>query len=336
MAGEDKTLAPQEFLQRYREGVKALADAYRQVQIDAVYTISNVPTKAQRSTRRVLMQDGENYKVVTTYQTGLDKGTQDIYVANPERSFVLGRDDGGSFIRSLSRRNQQYNDFQDDVISRSHLVRAPYSYFEMPIIDYLCKKEATIDEVKSETASGRRQVRVLFHVLPWSDQMREGRLKHTEGWFLLDPEAHWASLGFKTKDVMSDGDASFSSRETITYGKPEDGIPIVSHAKIEHSNKSGVYDIVEAEVKSVRFTPTDSTEFTLKGCGFLDEIDDADPFLPRIFFWSLALAFVALVGVLVFRWRFRKSVVAPAVETPAKSATDEATGFATPLQDSVT
>jgi hypothetical protein len=292
---QEKGISPQDLLPRYRQGVQPLIDAYKQVQIEVIYSVTNLPTKRQRINRLLLMQDGPNYKVIDTDESGPDKSNQDIRVASPERSFVLRRDPQGISVKKVSRLNEEYDTYQQNVTDVSAVVRAPYSYFEMPIADYLSKKEATIESVKEEVVSGQPLLRVRFHVLPWTEQLRQEGLKQTEGWFLFDPQAHWALYGFEIKDIMQDSQPPFGQRESLEYGQPANGIPVLKRVKMEKFNKDGVFDLAEGDVKSVRFGPTDAEEFTLKGSGFLGEPGN----MPRSWQWLLSGALVVSLVVLL-------------------------------------
>jgi len=306
---------PATFLERYREGAKAIAEAYGQSTINYHVKDTSYREKSEVTFAMVLKQSGKYCKLqrAISKTDAETENLKDLVVANPYISFMAHQSAGGwqqSIDYLSTRRGVGYEMTLSTAVGRSYLARALYSYFERPLIEFLTMKETAIKSVTEEVSDGRSLVRVRVRVAPFSDQLRAGPYDRLEGWFLLEPSAHWALRGFEVKEWFKDGKILDRITCSTDYDLDESGMPKLRRVlyDVYYKDRDEHLKQYAADVESIQFGPSPPADFTLEGCGLAGIFASQHP-VPLTFYISLGFALVSVVAVFTLRrWPRRSSV----------------------------
>jgi hypothetical protein len=262
-------------------------------------------------------RSGGMCKVITTYSNGPNDPNhlERIVVANPGISFMARRSSDPKQPIALdylsSRRGLGYELTRGATTLEGHLLRAHYSYFEVPLTEYLTWPGMSIGEVAEESSGGKSLVRVRVQYVPPSAEFRKTGFDHQEGWFLFEPAAHWILRGLETKQWKQDGQLLQRIKATMDYDLDGAGIPLLRRARydIYFKSEDRLFKQYQAEVRGIRFGAVGPAEFTLEGCGITGVTGPRR--VPYVFYASLACAALSFIAIVLLR-RGPRHTAAPA------------------------
>jgi hypothetical protein len=306
-SGRAEAINTQNFVERYRTEVAALTEPYEQVHLVARITDFVPKTGAQTVYEMTLDRNHDLYKVTRNDQSGARAGAASIAVANPDLSFSLDRapDQTQYAVKYLStRRGLRYDELKQIVLGRSLLLRAPYSYFEIPLTEFFAMPALTIQRVQEERSAGKSLFRVWVRFDPFSDQFRKAEVDYSEGWFLFEPAAHWALHGMEVKHWKKDKSLLHCVRSSVAYQQPVRDIPLVRRAHLGLFNASDK-PVLEysADFEAVQFGPVPAEEFTLDGCGVSGVEVGGRRGVRAALYWSAGASVLAVATIVVLRRR---------------------------------
>jgi hypothetical protein len=309
-------MTPAEFLKKYKQASKVLEDGYAHARIKATVVDSFVQANRSTSYRLDVLGDNERLKVFSEMEDADTKGRRSVFVANPERSFTLGSagQQKDYTISYVGRGNLGFQQVRERSLLKSRMVHCVYSYLEAPLSEFLSEKTVSIGKVQSETSSGKSLVRVSVRFELPDDAEHQVKSKYVEGSFLFDPSSSWALQGFDLQHHSSQDPKPWTSRGTVEYTKPVNGIPVPRQFKLENIGSNGkLVSTHVCDIQSVTFGPAPPEEFTLAGYGFNNEVGFGHPAgLPKMFYVASASTVIALIVILSLRKRPKESQPGPA------------------------
>ena len=307
-SANSQTLTPEEFLESYTQEVKPLENAYRGMQMTATL-VENFPVSGDQSTLQVEIFQNEGLQKVVAAG---DESSSTL-VANPEISFSskLPADSDKPKLEFLSpRRGLGYSDVAMQIEVNSPLHAIPYCYYSAPLAELFADGKLTVEKIEDEEEKdGRKLVRATVRKGRMSPQ---SPVEYSLGWMLFDPAAHWALQGFSFDQFTDDGSLIAKKAVNVEYGPPVNGIPALRRAESQtFDSKDVLVNEVTFDVTSLEFQPPSDEEFTLQGSGIAGVTAPSGAVqLPIMFYTSVAIAILALAGIIGLRY-FRKRQSTP-------------------------
>jgi len=227
------------FLREFSSAQAKLMSKYDQVRITAALT--EVTHGNKRTYNVDMFQDGKLFKIVENTDSGDQAGQQEIIVANPPKSFVLMKtqEEKKLSLSFLGSPGKDYERSRDDVLREAMLLRASFNYLETPLREFLTMPETSIQGVKEEIVAGKSLMRVTVRIKAFTEQLRQRGVDHLEGWFRFEPRSYWALQSFDIKQLKKNQDVYLHIKETLDYGDPIDGMPILRSVQREVFNAKG-------------------------------------------------------------------------------------------------
>jgi hypothetical protein len=294
---------PEAFLKEYVEKSKTLVEKYEHLHLTGSIE-ERVGGKSEISNIE-LFHDGDKMKIVRSHEKGdeLYRQKTTVAVATPDTSFILNKlPTQEEFSLDLFGRemDKASTHARLKVDIESSTFQSPFICIGVPLLKFLAMKETKILSVKDERDGDKLTCHVSTRTSPFDPDF-EGWCDHIEGSFLFEPASYWTTRKYTLKYWETTGKLRTILTCSVDYREPINDIPVLS--RIECGILDGKGELGRgyyADIKTIKFGPVPPEEFTLRGCGFGEDLKSKRP---TIFYWSIGIALLAFVLIVVLRRR---------------------------------
>jgi len=313
LLSEGHPMANEELMRRftneYPRAAERLEQFYRTLSMTTVVRetdVEGIPPKRVRNEQYDVQ--GRLFRFIEDVQitnlNGVEAGDRYVTVANPSGSFQLKRGRGQEKYEVLNL--PEYEAVVGETRLSYRPCRAPYSYFEYRIADFIREPEFRLIDVSDYRDEDRSLLKV-----DWEFDDPDLRQR---GWFLFDPQKSWAFHGhrnYRWKATASEPGKSFNA-STIRYEGSIGEFPWIRSFR-QWIERHGISDpqvivdkpvqIEEYEIVEIRPATLSPNEFELRAFG-LPSVAEVRPASRSLWLFVLNGFVVALTGIVVF-WRRR-------------------------------